>query len=468
MLTEKVIHIPPEQIQTQREIMVAIKNSINGQALYAMVETFGCQQNVNDSQRIEGMLMEMGYTLTDEREKADIIIFNTCAIRENAHAKVFGNLGALKHLKARKPSLIIGVCGCMAQQEHIAKRIKTKYRHVELVFGTHALWKFPSLLSEVLERRERIIDISGEGNIAEGLPVNYDGGAKAFVSIMYGCNNFCSYCIVPYVRGRERSRLQKDIIDEISSLAETGVKEVMLLGQNVNSYGKDRGEEDAFAHLLKAVAQIDGIERIRFMSSHPKDISDTLLETMASEEKICNQLHLPLQSGSSKVLSDMNRHYDREKYLSIVKKAKELMPDVCLTTDIIVGFPTETQEDFEDTLSILEEVGYDSIFSFIYSPRVGTKAAEWENVSTEEEIDARFQKLLSVQNDISYKLNLRHEGNIEKVLVSGPSKTDPDMMTGRNYANKIVNFPGDEALAGKIIDVKITKAQTWILYGELV
>ena len=448
--------------------MASIKNSIKGQAMYALVETYGCQQNVNDSQRIEGMLMEMGYTLTGDREKADVIIFNTCAIRENAHSKVFGNLGALKHLKAKKPSLIIGVCGCMAQQEHIAKRIKSKYRHVGLVFGTHALYKFPALLSDALEQNERVIDISGEGSIAEGLPVNYDGGARAFVSIMYGCNNFCSYCIVPYVRGRERSRLEQDILEEISSLAKTGVKEVMLLGQNVNSYGKDRGEADAFALLLKKVCKVDGIERIRFMSSHPKDISDKLLQTMAEEEKICNQLHLPLQSGSSKILSDMNRHYDRERYLSIVKKARELMPDICLTTDIIVGFPTETEADFEDTLSILREVEYDSIFSFIYSPRVGTKAAEWENVSTQEEIDLRFKKLLDVQNEISYKRNLRHEGEIHKVLVSGKSKTDGEMLSGRNYANKIVNFRGDESLAGKIIDVKITKAQTWILYGEII
>ncbi len=467
-MTERSIHISPDEINEQRQIMAQIKNSIKGQAMFALVETYGCQQNVNDSQRIEGMLIEMGYTLTDDREKADVIIFNTCAIRENAHARVFGNLGALKHLKEKKPSLIIGICGCMAQQEHIAKRIKAKYRHVGLIFGTHALWKFPSLLLNALEQNERVIDISGNENIAEGLPVNYDGGARAFVSVMYGCNNFCSYCIVPYVRGRERSRLEEDILEEISSLAKTGVKEVMLLGQNVNSYGKDRGEKDAFALLLKKVCQIDGIERIRFMSSHPRDISEKLLQTMAEEEKICNQLHLPLQSGSSKVLSDMNRHYDRERYLSIVKKAKELMPDICLTTDIIVGFPTETEEDFEDTLSILREVEYDSLFSFIYSPRVGTKAAEWENASTEEEIDARFKRLLELQNTISYKKNLRHEGKIEKVLVSGKSKTDSEMLSGRNYANKIVNFRGDESLTGKIIDVKITKAQTWILYGELV
>ena len=466
-LAEKNIFISPEDKALQEVYINSIKNSLSGETKYAMVETYGCQQNVNDSQRIEGMLLEMGFTLTDDREKADVIIFNTCAIRENAHERVYGNLGALKHVKARKPSLIIGICGCMVQQPQIAKRVKSKYRHVDLIFGTHVLWKFPSLLSDVMEHRERVIDISGDGVICEGIPVNYDGGAKAFVSVMYGCNNFCSYCIVPYVRGRERSRMEEDILSEIEHLAKSGVKEVMLLGQNVNSYGKDRGEENGFANLLKKVCLIDGIERIRFMSSHPKDISEELLRVMAEEEKICKSLHLPLQSGSSKVLSDMNRHYDREKYMGIVKKAKELMPDLSLTTDIIVGFPTETDKDFGDTLSILREVGFDSIFSFIYSPREGTKAAEWENVSTKEEIDKRFRTLLDQQNEISYKLNLRHEGNVEKVLVEGQSKTDPDMMTGRNYANKIVNFKGDESLVGQIIDVHITKAQTWILYGEL-
>lgn len=466
-MAEKNVFISPEDKALQEAFINSIKASLSGQNKYAMVETYGCQQNVNDSQRIEGMLLKMGFILTDDREKADVIIFNTCAIRENAHERVYGNLGALKHVKARKPSLIIGVCGCMVQQPQIAQRVKSKYRHVDLIFGTHALWKFPSLLSEVMEHRERVVDISGDGVICEGIPVNYDGGAKAFVSVMYGCNNFCSYCIVPYVRGRERSRREEDILFEIENLAKTGVKEVMLLGQNVNSYGKDRGEEDAFANLLEKVCKTDGIERIRFMSSHPKDISEKLLQVMAKEEKICNQLHLPLQSGSSRVLSEMNRHYDREKYMSIVKKAKELMPDIALTTDIIVGFPTETDKDFEGTLSILREVGFDSIFSFIYSPREGTKAAEWENVSSKEEIDKRFRKLLDEQNDISYKLNLRHEGNTEKVLVEGVSKTDTGMLTGRNYANKIVNFKGDESLIGKIIDVKITKAQTWVLCGEL-
>ena len=467
-MTQNNVYISPEEIQLQRDVINSIKVALSQSPACAMVETYGCQQNVNDSQRIEGMLLDMGFTLTDNRNQADVIIFNTCAIRENAQSRVYGNLGALKHLKEKKPSLIIGICGCMVQQEHIAKRIRSKYRHVDMIFGTHTLWKFPSLLSEVMEKRERVLDISGSGVIAEGLPVNYDGGVKAFVSVMYGCNNFCSYCIVPYVRGRERSRREEDILSEIESLAETGVKEVMLLGQNVNSYGKDRGETDAFAKLLEKVCRIDGIERIRFMSSHPKDISPLLLRTMAEQEKICKQLHLPLQSGSDKVLKDMNRVYDREKYLETVRLAKELMPDIGLTTDIIVGFPTETQEDFLDTLSLLEEVEYDSIFSFIYSRRDGTRAAQMESVASEEEIDARFQELLRVQNDISARRNIRHEGRIETVLVEGQSKTDPQMLTGRNYANKIVNFKGDESLIGTFTDVKITKAQTWILYGELV
>ena len=467
-MSDKNVKISKHDMDIQKDVMNAVKKANAGIEKFALVETFGCQQNVNDSQRIQGMLLKMGYTLTEDRAKADVIIFNTCAVRENAHTRVYGNLGALKNLKKKKPSLIIGVCGCMVQQSHIADRIKAKYRHVDMVFGTHVLWKFPSLLSQALEKNERVIDISGEGVIAEGIPTNYDGGAKAFISIMYGCNNFCTYCIVPYVRGRERSREDSDILNEIRALSKTGVREVMLLGQNVNSYGADRGEENAFAHLLEKVCEIDGIERIRFMSSHPKDISPVLLHTMANNPKICNQLHLPLQSGSDKVLSDMNRRYTAEKYLEIVSLAKSLMPDIALTTDIIVGFPTETEEDFEKTLEILKKVKYDSIFSFIYSKRDGTKAAEMENVSTEEEINERFKRMLDVQNSLSYECNSFHEGRIEEILVEGQSKTDPSMMTGRNYANKIVNFKGDESLKDKFVKVKITKAQTWILYGELI
>ena len=459
--------VSAEETTRQLEIIKEIKSKLNGLEKFALVETYGCQQNVNDSQRIEGMLLDMGYMLTEDREKADVIVFNTCAVRENAESRVYGNLGALKRLKLKKPGLLIAVCGCMVQQEHIAKKIKSKYRHVDLVFGTHKLWEFPALFSEALEKSERIIDISGEGVIAEGLPVRYEGGEKAFVSVMYGCNNFCSYCIVPYVRGRERSRSEDNIIKEVKELSEKGVREVMLLGQNVNSYGKDLGLEDAFADLLEKVSEIDGIERIRFMSSHPKDISDKLLEVMARNPKICKQLHLPLQSGSNRVLSEMNRRYTKERYLEIIEKARTLMPDIALTTDIIVGFPTETDEDFKETLDALKKAEFDSIFSFIYSKREGTKAALLEPVFTEEEADQRFKELLNVQNGISLKRNLRHEGRIEKVLVEGKSKTDPQMLTGRNFANKIVNFKGEENLKGTFVDVKITKAQTWILYGEL-
>lgn len=464
-MSEQNVRIDGAEIARQNEIMELVKKS--GGERFALVETYGCQQNVNDSQRLTGMLEQMGYKMTDEREKADVIIFNTCAVRENAEDRVFGNLGALKHLKERRPGMIIAVCGCMVQQEQIAARIKARYRHVDLIFGTHALWRFPELLMQALQHSERILDIGGSGSIAEGLPVKHDGGSRAFVSVMYGCNNFCSYCIVPYVRGRERSRAAEDILCEVRSLAESGVREVMLLGQNVNSYGLDRGEKDAFAKLLESVCTVDGIERIRFMSSHPKDISERLLQTMAQQEKICKQLHLPLQSGSDKVLADMNRHYTAARYMKTVEKARELMPDIALTTDIIVGFPTETEEDFKKTEEILSAARFDSIFSFIYSKRTGTRAAKLEPCATEEEINARFRRMLDLQNKISLEQNKRHEGKTELVLVEGPSKNDPDMMTGRNYANKIVNFKGTPDLAGQIIPVKITRAQTWILCGEL-
>ena len=464
-MSEQNVRIDGAEIARQNEIMELVKKS--GGERFALVETYGCQQNVNDSQRLTGMLEQMGYKMTDEREKADVIIFNTCAVRENAEDRVFGNLGALKHLKERRPGMIIAVCGCMVQQEQIAARIKARYRHVDLIFGTHALWRFPELLMQALQHSERILDIGGSGSIAEGLPVKHDGGSRAFVSVMYGCNNFCSYCIVPYVRGRERSRAAEDILCEVKSLAESGVREVMLLGQNVNSYGLDRGEKDAFAKLLESVCTVDGIGRIRFMSSHPKDISERLLQTMAQQEKICNQLHLPLQSGSDKVLADMNRHYTAARYMKTVEKARELMPDIALTTDIIVGFPTETEEDFKKTEEILSAARFDSIFSFIYSKRTGTRAAKLEPCATEEEINARFRRMLDLQNKISLEQNKRHEGKTELVLVEGPSKNDPDMMTGRNYANKIVNFKGTPDLAGQIIPVKITRAQTWILCGEL-
>jgi len=455
-----------ENFDTQLDTVKKIRRSFEGRTMYAMVETYGCQQNVNDSQKYEGMLKEMGYTLTSEREKADLILFNTCAVRENAENRVYGNLGALKHLKEKKPDMIIVVAGCMPQQPTVAERIRKKYRHADIITGTQSMDEFPDMLQRVLEERERITEITERSLITEGIPTNYDGGAKAFVSIMYGCNNFCTYCIVPYVRGRERSRDMEDILDEIRLLASRGVKEITLLGQNVNSYGKQ--SDVSFAELLEQSDNIDGIERIRFMSSHPKDLSDEVLAVMANSRHICHQLHLPLQSGSDRVLKEMNRHYDREKYLSIIKKAKELMPDIAFTTDIIVGFPTEREEDFEATLDILRLVRYDSIFSFIYSPRGGTPAAEMPKAASDEEIKERFERLLAVQNDISLEINSSQVGQVQSVLVEGVSKNNPQTMTGRNYANKIVNFPRDDSLSGKIINVKITAAQTWILQGEVI
>lgn len=452
----------------QREIiMQKVKTLLGDREHFALVETYGCQQNVNDSQKYEGMLMQMGYTLTKEREKADFILFNTCAVRDNAEKKVYGNIGALKHLKAKKPSLVIAVSGCMSQQENVAKKLKSKYRHVDMIFGTHSMADFPKMLLEVLENQTRIVDTSEEDYICENVPTNYDGGCKAFVSIMYGCNNFCTYCIVPYVRGRERSREMARVLEECEILAKKGVKEITLLGQNVNSYGKDLGMKEGFATLLGEVDKIEGVERIRFMSSHPKDISDEVLNVMANSKHICHQLHLPLQAGSDKLLREMNRVYTREKYLSIVEKARRLMPDLAITTDIIVGFPTETEEDFEETLDMLKRVRYDSIFSFIYSKREGTPAAKMEFVATEEEIKERFERLLEVQNDISYSLNKKCEGEVQEVLVEGVSRED-GVLTSRNYANKIVNFKGDESLVGQTVKVKITKAQTWVLMGEKV
>ncbi len=449
----------------QNLIMDRVKALLNGEERFCLVETYGCQQNVNDSQKYEGMLQKMGYTITKEREKADFILFNTCAVRENAEKKVFGNIGALKHLKAKKTDMIIGIAGCMSQQEHVARKIKSKYKHVDLVFGTHSMAQFPEMVEKALTEKKQIYDISETDYICENVPTNYDGGCKAFVSIMYGCNNFCTYCIVPYVRGRERSRKKEDILAECRMLREKGVKEITLLGQNVNSYGKDLGMVEGFAELLGEVDKL-GIERIRFMSSHPKDLSDAVLKTMAESKNICHQLHLPLQSGSDKVLREMNRVYDTEKYLGIVERARRLMPDLAITTDIIVGFPTETDEDFEETIKILEKVKYDRLFSFIYSPREGTPAARMEYVASEEVIKARFDRLLEVQNKISYELNKKCEGEIQAVLAEGISKNEEGVVSARNYANKIVNVKGDESLIGKIINVRITKAQTWILYGE--
>ncbi len=459
-----------QEVEKQKEKILEIKHLLSDKKnKKAFIETYGCQQNVSDSEIIMGMLCEMGFEKTENKDEANIIIFNTCAVRENAELKVYGNLGALKHLKLKNPDLIIGVCGCMMQQEEVSKRIKSKYRHVDLVFGTHSLYTFPQLLLRVIKSGSRVIDLlDTDGHIAEDFPVKRQEGPSAWVSVMYGCNNFCSYCIVPYVRGRERSRDKASIINEVKALANEGYKEITLLGQNVNSYGKDLDEKIDFADLLNEVCKIDGIERIRFMTSHPKDISDKLIDTMAANKKICKQLHLPFQAGSNRILKLMNRVYTKEEYLEKIEKVKKKMPDITLTTDIIVGFPGETKEDFEHTIDVLEKVRYDTIFSFIYSKRGGTPAAVMEDPIPMEEKKENFDRLLYVQDKISYEKNKALEGKVMKVLVEGISKTDQSFMTGRTEGGKVVNFKCDKNLKGTFADVKITEAKTWSLMGEII
>ncbi len=462
--------ISQNEILHQKSIIADIKKrlDLNKKERYAFVETYGCAQNTDDSQKLVGMLSEMGYDRTYDKEKADVILYNTCAVRENAELRVFGNIGALKAMKAKKPDLIIGVCGCMMQQEHIVDAIKKKYKHVDIVFGTHTLYRFPQIMMETLDTKDRVFDvIDVDGAIAEDLPVVRENTTNAMVSIMYGCNNFCTYCIVPYVRGRERSRDKEDILKEVRALATEGYKEITLLGQNVNSYGNDLDEDIDFADLLTMVEKVDGIERIRFVTSHPKDISDKLIDVIARSSKICKQLHLPIQAGSDKILKLMNRKYTREEYLKKIDKIRAKIPDISLTSDIIVGFPGETNEDFEDTISVLEKVRYDSVFSFVYSRRKGTPAAKMEDVITLDEKKKNLARLMDVQAEISRGRNKLLEGKTVKILVEGPSKTDKTFLTGRTDGGKIVNFPGDASLTGEIINVKITKANAWSMYGEI-
>ena len=430
------------------------------------IETYGCQQNVSDSEKIAGMAKEIGYTLCETKEEADLIVYNTCAVRENAELKVYGNLGALKGLKKKKSDLIIAVCGCMMQEASVAERIKKVYKHVDIVFGTHALHKFKELVLSAQNEHDFIADVENiDGEIHEGLPIIRNEGVCASVSIMYGCNNFCTYCIVPYVRGRERSREKEDILNEVRQAVKDGYKEVMLLGQNVNSYGKGKGI--TFAQLLDEVAQIPGLERIRFMTSHPKDISEELLSVMSKHKNICKQLHLPVQCGNNRVLKSMNRGYTREKYFDLIDMARSYMPEITISTDIIVGFPGETNEEFEDTLDLLERVRYDTVFSFIYSKRKGTPADKMEDVITPEEKKINFNKLLEVQNRICAEINAQYLNKVVPVLVEGESKTDPETLTGRTDGGKLVHFKGGKDLVGKIVDIKITDPKTWSLMGEV-
>ncbi len=464
--------IPTGEVQRQMEIcrQLAQHNAKAGGQPLALVDTYGCQQNEADSEQIRGMLREMGYAFTEDTSVADVIVINTCAIREHAELRVLGNVGALTHTKRRKPNQVICLCGCSMQEPHMAEKIRKSFRHVDLVFGPHALWRFPELLQQVLLKKERVFATEqSDGRIAEGLPVVRRGKIKAWVSIMYGCNNFCTYCIVPYVRGRERSREPEQILEEVRGLVAEGYKDITLLGQNVNSYGKDLDSNVDFADLLAQINDISGDFLVRFMTSHPKDASQKLFETMARCDKVAPQLHLPVQSGSSRVLKAMNRHYDREIYLDEVRRLKALIPDIVLTSDIIVGFPGETQEEFEETLSLLEEVRFDSLFTFIFSPRVGTPAAKMDDPVPMEEKKKRFQRLLDTQNRISVEKHKEYIGRILPVLVEEENPADAvNNLNCRTDGWRLVHVPGDVSLLGQRKKVKITDCSTWSLFGEFV
>ena len=430
----------------------------------AYVETYGCQQNEADSEKLRGYLAQCGYAMAEEAEGAEVVVMNTCAIREHAEQRVFGNLGALTHTKRRHEGQKIFLCGCMAGQEVVVKRLKNSYPHVDGVFSTHHLWQFPEILYRVLTGKKRVFFVEDEaGSIAEGLPQKRDNTLKAWVSIMYGCNNFCTYCIVPYVRGRERSRKMADILAECRQLIAAGCREITLLGQNVNSYGKDLSEGVDFSDLLAQIAAIEGDFLVRFMTSHPRDASKKLFDTMASSPKIAKQLHLPFQSGSSRVLKAMNRHYDRETYLEKVRYAKSVMPELVLTSDVIVGFPGETAEEFEETLSLIQEVRYDSLFTFIFSPRTGTPAASMEDPTPKAEKNERFDRLCALQNSISEEIHQSYVGKRLRCLVDGKDK---DLLTARTEGGRLVRFAGDDSLIGTYLTLTITGATTWSLTGE--
>lgn len=461
--------IPAGEIQRQMEIcrQLARRNAEMGCHPLALVDTYGCQQNEADSEQIRGMLREMGYDFTETPAEADVIVINTCAIREHAELRVLGNVGALTHTKRKKPEQIICLCGCSMQEPHMAEKIRKSFRHVDLVFGPHALWRFPELLQQTLLGKERVFATEpSEGRIAEGLPVVRRGKIKAWVSIMYGCNNFCTYCIVPYVRGRERSRQPEQILAEVRGLIAEGYRDITLLGQNVNSYGKDLELDVDFADLLTQINDLPGQFLVRFMTSHPRDASQKLFETMARCEKVAPQLHLPVQSGSSRVLKAMNRHYDREMYLDEVRRLRELIPDIVLTSDIIVGFPGETEEEFEETLSLLEEVRFDSLFTFIFSPRVGTPAAKMEDPVPMSEKKKWFQRLLDTQNRISVEKHQAYVGREVSVLVEEENPADAvNNLNCRTDGWRLVHVPGDPSLLGQRKKVKITGCSTWSLFG---
>ena len=464
---------PENEPERQYYFMAKLKEYVNakkkelGRDLYACTKTFGCQMNARDSEKLVGILKVIGYKETDS-EKADFVVYNTGTVRENANLKVYGHLGLLSNYKKKNPEMKIAMCGCMMQEAHVVEKIKKSYRFVDVVFGTHNIYKFAELLYMRIVKNAMIIDIwEDTTKIVEELPLERKFSFKSGVNIMFGCNNFCSYCIVPYVRGRERSRDPKDIINEIKMLSEDGVVEIMLLGQNVNSYGKNLENPMSFAQLLQEIEKIEGIERIRFMTSHPKDLSDELIEVMAKSKKICRQLHLPVQSGSSRILKIMNRRYDKEHYLNLVEKIKKAMPDISLTTDIIVGFPGETEEDFLETMDVVKKVKYDSAFTFIYSKRSGTPAAAMEDQIPEDVVKDRFNRLLEEVQKCANEQTVRFEGEVQSALVEELNSQLEGFVTGRLSSGLLVHFPGTEELIGKIVDVKLNEAKGFYYMGEM-
>ena len=438
-----------------------------GRPMTFCTQTFGCQMNSRDSEKLQGILEAVGFVQTDT-EEADFVLYNTCTVRENANQKVYGRLGVLNSLKKKNPDMIIALCGCMMQEEDVVEKIKKSYRFVDVIFGTHNIYKLAELLYQRLEVKKMVVDIwKGTDQVVEDLPADRKYSFKSGVNIMFGCDNFCSYCIVPYVRGRERSRSPKDIIAEIKGLADDGVVEVMLLGQNVNSYGKTLEEPISFADLLTQADEVEGLKRIRFMTSHPKDLSDELIEAMKNSQKVCRHLHLPLQSGSSRILKLMNRKYTKEKYLELVEKIRAAMPDISLTTDIIVGFPGETEEDFEETLDVVRKVRFDSAFTFIYSKRTGTPAAKMEDQVPDEVIKNRFDRLLTLVQQISAEVCGREVHTVQKVLAEEVNDHGEGYLTGRLSNNTTVHFKGDKSLIGKIVDVYLDESKGFYYMGTL-
>ena len=465
------VEISRDDMERQSAICADIKErGLWDRQPLAFVDTYGCQQNEADSESLRGYFAEMGFGFTTDEDKADVVLVNTCAVREHAEMRIMGNVGALTHTKRRNPNQIIIMCGCMVQQEHMAEKIKKSFPIVDLVFGPHELWRFPELFDEMLAKRgkrsHRVFAVTkSDGVVAEGLPHKRDSGIKAWLSIMYGCNNFCTYCVVPYVRGRERSRRPEDIVAEARELVASGVKDITLLGQNVNSYGRDLKLGVDFADLIRMINDIPGDFRIRFMTSHPKDATEKLFRTMAECEKCCKQLHLPVQSGSNRILKAMNRVYTREKYMQQVALARSYMPELVLTTDIIVGFPDETEQDFEDTLDLVREVRYDSMFTFIYSKREGTPAAKMPDPVTREQKQVRFDRLLAEANAISEETHAAYVGKTLRVLIDG--ETDGEYnLTSRTDGGRLVHLKGDSSMVGTFRDVRITDSRTWALFGE--